>query len=187
MRKIIFQMMVSLDGYFEGPNKELDWHLVDNEFNDYASDLLGSVDALLFGRVTYQLMASYWPTPTAQMNDPVIAEKMNSLPKIVFSKTLVKADWNNTRLVKENAAKEISKLKRPPGKDMAIFGSSDLAVSLMASGLIDEYRIFINPVVLGSGKPLLQGLKNRLKLTLVRTKVFNSGLVLLCYKPAGKN
>jgi len=183
MRKIIFQMMVSLDGYFEGPNKELDWHLVDDEFNDYASDLLSSVDTLLFGRVTYQLMASYWPTPTAKTNDPLIAEKMNNLPKIVFSKTLAKVEWNNTRLVKENAAEEISKLKRQPGKDMAIFGSSDLTVSLMSSGLIDEYRIFVNPVVLGSGKALLKGLKDRLYLNLVRTKIFKSGLVLLCYKP----
>jgi len=182
MRKIIFQMMVSLDGYFEGPNKELDWHLVDDEFNDYASDLLSSVDTLLFGRVTYQLMASYWPTPTAKTNDPLIAEKMNNLPKIVFSKTLAKVEWNNTRLVKENAAEEISKLKREPGKDMAIFGSSDLTVSLMSSGLIDEYRIFVNPVVLGSGKALLKGLKDRLYLNLIRTRIFKSGLVLLCYK-----
>ncbi len=186
MRKIIFQMMVSLDGYFEGPDKELDWHLVDDEFNDYASDLLNSVDTLLFGRVTYQLMESYWPTPTAKTNDPTIAEKMNSLPKIVFSKTLAKAEWNNTRLVKENAAEEISKLKRLPGKDMAIFGSSDLAVSLMPSGLIDEYRIFVNPVVLGGGKPLLKGLKGRLNLALVRTRTFKSGLVLLSYKPGEK-
>jgi dihydrofolate reductase len=183
MRKIIFQMMVSLDGYFEGPNKELDWHFVDDEFNDYASDLLNSVDTLLFGRVTYQLMAGYWPTPTAKTDDPVIAEKMNNLPKIVFSKTLAKAEWNNTRLVKENAAGEIAKLKRQPGKDMAIFGSSDLAVNLIASGLIDEYRIFVNPVVLGSGKHLLKGLKDRFSLNLVRTKIFKSGLVMLCYKP----
>lgn len=185
MRKIIFQMMVSLDGYFEGPDHELDWHRVDGEFNDYARDLLDSVDTLLFGRVTYQLMAGYWPTPTAMTDDPVIAAKMNSLPKIVFSKTLAKADWNNTRLVKENAAGEISRLKRLPGMNMAIFGSSDLAVSLLGVGLIDEYRIFINPVVLGSGKPLLKGLKDRLNLNLVSSRIFKSGLVLLCYKPGG--
>lgn len=186
MRKIIFQMMVSLDGYFEGPNHELDWHLVDGEFNDYAADLLDSVDTLLFGRVTYQLMAGYWPTPAAMTDDPVIAAKMNGLSKIVFSRTLTKADWNNTRLVRENAVEEISKLKRQPGRDMAIFGSSDLAVSLMPAGLIDEYRIFVNPVVLGSGKPLLKGLNARLDLKLARTKVFESGLVLLCYMPGGR-
>lgn len=184
MRKIIFQMMVSLDGYFEGPNKELDWHRVDDEFNGYAADLLDSVDTLLFGRITYQLMTGYWPSAEAMTNDPIIAKKMNGLSKIVFSKTLTKADWNNTRLVKENAAQEISNLKQQPGKDMAIFGSSDLVVSLMLSNLIDEYRIFVNPVVLGSGKPLLKGLKNRLNLNLASTRIFKSGLVLLCYKPA---
>ena len=184
MKKIIFQMMVSLDGYFEGPNKELDWHLVDGEFNEYASDLLSSVDTILFGRVTYQLMASYWPTQTAKTDDPVIAEKMNSLAKIVFSKTLSKAEWNNTVLVKENAAEAISKLKRQPGKDMVIFGSSDLTVSLIDSGLIDEYRIFVNPVILGTGKPLLKGLKDRLNLKLIGTRLFESGLVMLCYKPS---
>jgi dihydrofolate reductase len=159
---------------------------VDDEFNDYASDLLSSVDTLLFGRVTYQQMASYWPTPTAKMNDPVIAEKMNNLLKIVFSRTLAKAEWNNSRLVKENTVEEIAKLKRQPGKDMAIFGSSDLTVSLAESNLIDEYRIFVNPVVLGGGKPLLRGLKGRLGLNLIGTKVFKSGLVLLCYKAGGR-
>jgi dihydrofolate reductase len=182
MRKIIFQMMVSLDGYFEGGNKELDWHLVDEEFNEYASALLDSVDTILFGRVTYQLMASYWPTPIAKTNDPVIAEKMNNLQKVVFSKTLTKAEWNNTMLVKKNAVEEISKLKQQSGKNMVIFGSSDLTVNLTNSNLIDEYRIFVNPVVLGSGKPLLKGLKDRLSLNLIRTKIFKSGLVMLCYK-----
>lgn len=187
MRKIIFQMMVSLDGYFEGKNKELDWHLVDEEFNEYAGDLLDSVEAILFGRVTYQLMESYWPTSAAKTNDPIIAEKMNNLRKIVFSKTLTKAEWSNSILVKENAADEILKLKQQPGRDMVIFGSSDLTVSLIKSGLIDEFRIFINPVVLTGGKPLLKGLKDRLSLSLVRTKIFKSGLVMLCYKPdAGK-
>ena len=183
MRRIIFQMMVSLDGYFEGPNKELDWHVVDEEFNHYASDLLDSVDTLIFGRVTYQLMASYWPTPAATVNDPVIARKMNGLPKIVFSKSLDEAKWQNTRLVKENAVEEISRLKQQPGKDMAIFGSSDLAVSLTPSGLIDEYRIFFNPIFLGAGKPLLHGLKGRLRLKLMKDRQFNSGVVMLCYQP----
>ena len=183
MRTIIFQMMISLDGYFEGPNQELDWHRVDDEFNDYANDLLDSVDTLLFGRVTYQLMAGYWPTPTAKTNDPIIAGKMNRLPKIVFSRTMARAEWNNTRLVKENAAQEIAQLKQQPGKNMAIFGSSDLTVSLMPSGLIDEYRIFVNQVVLGCGKPLLQGLHARLDMVLASTRIFKSGLVLLCYKP----
>lgn len=183
MRNIIFQNMISLDGYFEGPNKELDWHLVDDEFNDYAAGLLDSVDTLLFGRVTYQLMAGYWPTPEALADDPVIAAKMNGLQKVAFSRTLAQADWNNTRLVKADAVDEIRRLKQSPGKDMAIFGSSDLTVSLMGAGLVDEYRIFIAPLFLGGGKTLLQGLKDRLPLHLTDSRVFKSGLVLLNYKP----
>ncbi|HQT44688.1 MAG TPA: dihydrofolate reductase family protein [Candidatus Micrarchaeota archaeon] len=183
MRKLIFQMMVSLDGYFEGPNRELDWHgpVVDKEYNEYAAEFLDSIDTFVFGRVTYELMAGYWPTPLALKDDPIIASKMNSLKKIVFSRTLEKAEWNNSRLVRENPAAEIWRLKNLPGKDMAIFGSSDLSLPLIDNGLIDEYRIMVNPIVLGAGKPLFKGIKNRLKLELVGTRVFGSGLVVLFY------
>lgn len=187
MRKVIFFMLTTLDGFYEGPNGEIDWHSVDEEFNQFAIDQLNSVDVLLFGRVTYALMASYWPTPAATTNDPIVADKMNHLPKIVFSKTLSAVDWENTRLVKENAAEEILKLKRQPGKDLIIFGSSDLAVTLIRQGLIDEYRIMLNPVVLGDGKPLFKGIKDKLNLQLVKIKTFGSGNVLLCYQPAGKH
>jgi dihydrofolate reductase len=183
MRKIIFQMMISVDGYFEGPDKELDWHVVDKEFISYAIDLLNSVDTLLFGRVTYQMMAEYWPTPAAIEDEPIVAERMNFLPKIVFSPTLEKVEWQNSRLVKGNIAEEVTKLKHQAGKDMVIFGSSDLAVALTKLGLIDEYRIIVNPVLLGSGKTLLEGLHERLKLRLIETKTFSSGTVLLCYQP----
>jgi len=186
MRKVIFQMMVSVDGYFEGPNHELDWHLVDAEFNAYAAAFLDSLDALLFGRVTYQLMASYWPTSMANDDDPIIAGKMNALQKIVFSKSLDKVEWQNSRLVKDNFAAEVSKLKQQPGKDIAIFGSSDLAVELSEHGLIDEYRILVAPIALGNGKPLFKGLKSRLKLKFLRAKTFKSGVVMLEYAPAGK-
>jgi dihydrofolate reductase len=183
MRKVIFQMMVTLDGFFEGPNREIDWHIVDEEFNAYANDLLNSVDVLLFGRVTYELMASYWPTSSATTDDPIIADKMNNLPKIVFSKTLEKAEWKNTRLVKGNIAEEVSKLKHQPGNDLAIFGSSDLALSLIPMDLIDEYRIIVNPVVLGSGKPLFKGINKRLNLKLLKTRTLGSGNVILYYQP----
>ena len=183
-RKIIFQMMVSLDGYFEGPDKELDWHLVDDEFNEYAGELLDSVDAILFGRVTYQLMADYWPTEAAKHESPAIAKKMNALHKIVFSTTLAQAQWHNTTLIKDDALKEVSKLKRQHGQDLVIFGSSDLAVSLIDSALIDEFRILINPVVLSGGKSLLKGMKSRLDLDFISAKVFGSGLVMLRYRPS---
>jgi dihydrofolate reductase len=186
MRKLIFFMLTTLDGFYEGPNKEIDWHNVDEEFNEFAIEQLNSVDVLLFGRVTYELMASYWPTPAATTNDPIVADKMNGLPKIVFSKTLSSVEWQNTRLVKENIAEEISKLKQQPGKDLIIFGSSDLAVTLIQHGLIDEYRIMVNPVVLGNGKSLFKGINHKLNLKLLKTKTFRSGNVLLYYQPAEK-
>jgi dihydrofolate reductase len=180
-------MLTSLDGFFEGPNGELDWHVVDREFNDFAIEQLNSVDSILFGRVTYELMASYWPTPSAVEGDPLVAGKMNGLPKIVFSKTLSTAGWNNTRLVRENFSQEISRLKQQPGKDMIIFGSSDLAVTFIQHGLIDEYRIMVNPVALGNGKPLFKGIDDRLHLQLIKTKTFSSGNVLLYYHPEIKS
>ena len=147
-------------------------------------DQLGTTDTLLFGRVTYEVMASYWPTPTAIENDPIVARKMNSISKIVFSRTLDRADWNNTRLVKEDLAGEIQALKQMPGKDLFIFGSSRLAASLAQMGLIDEYRIMVNPIVLGSGKPLLGGIKEKLPLKLINSMTFHNGNILLYYKPA---
>jgi dihydrofolate reductase len=175
--------MVTLDGFFEGPNGEIDWHNVDEEFNDFANEQLNSIDILLFGRVTYELMASYWPTPSAAMNDPVIADKMNKLPKIVFSKILTSVEWQNTRLVKENIVEEISKLKQKPGKDLIIFGSSDLVATFIRYGSIDEFRIMVNPVVLGNGKPIFKSINNKLNLKLLKTKSFRNGNVLLYYEP----
>jgi dihydrofolate reductase len=188
MRKVILSNMVTLDGFFEGPNKELDWHIVDEEFNQYANDLLSKVDALLFGRVTYQLMADYWPAaatnPSTPQSDVEIADKMNNLPKIVFSKTLQEVKWNNSRLVKENIADEISKMKHQPGKDMVIFGSGSIVSTFMQHGLIDEYRIIVNPIVLGNGNPLFKGINGKQNLKLLNTKVFDSGIVILFYEPA---
>jgi len=187
MRKVILSNMVTLDGFFEGPNKELDWHIVDEEFNKYAIDLLSNVDALLFGRVTYQLMADYWPaaaTNTSTSKDDLeIADKMNNLSKIVFSKTLQEVKWNNSRLVKDNIAEEISKMKQQPGKDMVIFGSGSVVSTFMQHGLIDEYRIIVNPVVLGNGKPLFKGINGKQNLKLLKTKVLGSGVVILYYEP----
>jgi dihydrofolate reductase len=183
MRKVIFQNMISLDGFFEGPAREIDWHNVEDEFNEYAIDFLNSVDTLMFGRITYELMAGYWPTETVNTNDSMIAGKMNSLSKIVFSKSLEKAEWNNTRLFKGDIAREVARMKLGPGRDIAIFGSSDLAVALIPHGLIDEFSILINPIILGKGKTLFKGLDYRLKLNLLKTKVFKSGNVLLCYQP----
>jgi dihydrofolate reductase len=184
MRTLYLFDMVTLDGFFEGPAKgELDWHNVDAEFNEFSIDQLNATDLLLFGRVTYEGMASYWPTPAAIKNDPVVAGKMNSLPKIVVSRTLEKADWNNTRLIKSNIVEEILKLKSQPGKDIAIFGSADLASAFTRHGLIDEYRIMVNPIILGKGTPLFRGISDKFKLKLLKARTFKSGNVLLCYQP----
>lgn len=186
MRKLIFQMMISLDGYFEGPAREIDWHNVDAEFNEHALELISRVDLMLFGRVTYELMAGYWPTENARTDDPQVAAAMNNTEKIVFSTTLNKADWEHTRLVKSDAAGEIQRLKQLPGKDMVIFGSSDLGASLIEAGLIDEIHIIVNPILLGSGKPLFKGIHRRISLELKSAKVFKSGNVLLVYRTARK-
>jgi dihydrofolate reductase len=186
MGKVIVFNMVTVDGYIAGPNGEIDWHRVDDEFNDFAIDQLSSAEGLIFGRVTYQLMASYWPTPSALADDPIVAGKMNAIPKLVFSRTLQMADWQNTRLVKTDAAAEISRLKQLPGGDQYVFGSANLARTLIQNGLVDEYRLIVNPVVLGSGLPLFQGVKDPLHLKLANSRTFRNGNVLLYYQPGRK-
>jgi len=179
MRKIIVSNYVSLNGFFAGPNGEIDWFLWDDETEEYAKELAASIDTILFGRVTYDLMAGYWPT--AATENPVITDYMNHSPKIVFSRSLEKAEWNNTRLLREIDQEEILDMKEQPGKDLVIYGSGSIVSTLAGSGLIDDYRIFVNPVVLGSGKHLFAGLKERLKLNLLSTKTFRCGVVLLHY------
>jgi len=183
MRKVIVSNLVSLDGYFEGPNKELDWFVVEEEFFDYVKEMFTTVDTILFGRVTYQMMESYWPTNTD--GDPIITNKMNALPKVVFSKTLEEVKWgkwNNARLIKENIAEEVTKMKQEQGKDMVIFGSGELVSSFTQLGLIDEYRIILNPVILGNGNLLFKGIKERISLTLQKTKTLGSGVIILYYE-----
>ena len=183
MSKIILFNMMTLDGFFEGPNREIDWHNVDNEFNEFAIEQLNNASVLIFGRITYELMAGYWPTSDALSDDPVVAEKMNSLPKIVFSKTLNNPGWNNTRLVRGDPEKVCRELKEKNDKDIFIFGSAGLASKFMHLGLIDEYRIMINPLILGNGKPLFKQSGDRFLLKLIKSRKFRSGNVLLYYEP----
>ena len=186
MRKLFSFNMVTLDGFFEGPQHEIDWHNVDGEFNEFAIEQLGTIEVILFGRVTYQMMASYWPTPSAIADDPIVAGQMNRVPKIVVSRTLDKAEWNNTRLIKDHLAEEIKALKQQPGKDLALFGSANLMATLMQLDLIDEHRLMVNPIILGSGVPLFKKASDRLGLKLVKTRGFGNGNVLLCYQPDRK-
>jgi dihydrofolate reductase len=183
MRKLSVFMMVSLDGYYEGPKKEIDWHNVDAEFNEFAAEQLDAMDTILFGRVTYQMMAGYWPTVEGIHDDPIIAGKMNRFPKLVFSKTLREVEWNNSKLISDDIPNEVLKLKQQSGKDLVIFGSGILVTSLSNLGLMDEYRIMVNPVVLGGGTPLFHGINERLRLRLLSTRTFRNGNVLLTYQP----
>jgi dihydrofolate reductase len=186
MRKIFTFLVATVDGYYEGSKGEFDWPVVDEEFNEFSLQQLEEVDTLLFGRVTYQLMASYWPTPAAQQDDPKVAAKMNGLPKIVVSRTLEEAEWANTQVIKGDVAEELGKLKQQPGKDIAIFGSSDLTVSLLRLGLVDELRIMVSPVALGDGRSLFRTADERISLKLLTTRPFRSGNVLLTYQPAAR-
>ena len=180
-RLILFNMM-TLDGFFEGPNKEIDWHHVDHEFNDFAIEQLNSASALIFGRLTYDLMANYWPTPDTIKNDPKVATKMNSIPKIVFSRTLKKAEWNNTKLMRGISKDEIENLKQQSGKNIFILGSAKLAADFRLVGLIDEYRIMVNPIIIGKGNPLFQVSDKRENIVLHSSKTFKNGNVLLVYR-----
>lgn len=182
-RRLFISNMISADGYFEGPGRDISWHHVDAEYNDYAIDMLESVDRLLFGRITWELMASYWPTETAIKNDPQVAALMNKLPKYVCSRSLQKLGWQNSHLVSEPCLDTIRRWKSEPGRDIAVFGSSQLSKSLLESKLVDEVRLIVAPVLLGQGNSLFEGLPQKLNLTLMDLQSFASGNVLLRYRP----
>lgn len=183
MRKLSVFNLVTLDGYFAGKGGDISWHTVDAEFNKYAEEKANSGNILVFGRVTYELMSSYWPTLEAVKNDPIVASGMNSAEKIVFSRTLAKADWHNTRLVKDDLLTEIDRLKQQSRKDLTVLGSGSIVSQLARQGLIDEYQILVNPVALGAGKTMFEGITDRIVLKLVNVRQFGNGGVLLTYRP----
>jgi dihydrofolate reductase len=186
MRKLVVFNSVSVDGYFVDGDGSMSW--AHNVHTDEEWEAFGAANAragglLVFGRVTYELMHSYWPTPAAIQTDPILAERMNHLPKVVFSRTLDEASWSNTTLVKNNLVAEIRRIKNEPGPDMVILGSGSLVLQLASERLIDEYQLVVVPVVLGKGRTLFDGLKERLTLKLAKTQAFGNGNVLLCYEP----
>ena len=183
MRKVIVSNLISLDGFIGRANGDIDWFVTNEEFFEDTPDQLDEADTFLFGRVTYEGMASYWPTQAAISDQPEIAERMNRFAKVVFSKTLDQADWNNSRLVKSDLGAEVARLRQQPGKDMLIFGSGQIVAALTQLGLIDEYRIFLNPVILGSGRPMFAGVTTSPRLRLLATKPLKSGVVALTYAP----
>ncbi len=181
MRRLIMWNMVTLDGYFEGPTSwDIGWHeyVWGEEWEQLSIEQSKSIGLLLFGRVTYEGMARYWSSATGE-----IADFMNSIPKVVFSRTLGKAEWSNTRLVKTNAEEEVATLKEQPGQDLFIFVSANLSSTLMRRCLIDEYRLGLNPLILGGGNPLFKPSPERMKLRLMEARALKSGVVILRYKP----
>lgn len=177
--------MVTLDGFFEGPKHDLSWHHVDAEFNDFAVAQMMEADTILFGKRTYQLMEEFWPSKAGLEGDPAVADLMNNTPKVVVSSSLKEIKetehWRNARLIKSNVKKELQKLKEQDGKDIIVLASSNLCLSLLEWGLLDEIRIMENPVAIGEGTTLFKGLKNRVNFKLVQERTFQSGNVLLTY------
>ncbi|MEU2247107.1 dihydrofolate reductase family protein [Streptomyces sp. NPDC019224] len=188
MSKIVYWMSMSLDGFIEGPHRNIDWHVVDDELHRYFNDQLAGMGAMLDGRVTHQLMAGFWPTadqdpadagPTAEF-----APLWRDTPKYVYSRTLEHADWNTT-IVRDVVPEEVRALKERTDGDLAL-GGADLAASFAALDLIDEYRVYVQPVLIGRGKPMFPTEETRTALRLLGTRAFGNGVVELRYEPAGR-
>jgi dihydrofolate reductase len=185
MRKVVVLMHTSLDGFLAGPNGEMDWITFDEELADDVGKITANADTALYGRITYEMMESYWPTagesPTASKHDIEHSNWVNNALKVVFSKSLKETDWKNTMIVKDKIAETISDMKNQQGKNLLLIGSASIAHEFMKHNLIDEYRINVNPVILGTGIPLFKNVNDRVNLNLVQSKVFKSGVVALQY------
>jgi dihydrofolate reductase len=178
MRKVIMWNMVTIDGFFEGPNSDISWFVFDDELEGYINETQEQAGTLIFGRVTYQLMADYWPSEQGK-----IADFMNGIEKVVFSRTLESVDWNNSKLVKDDVAQEVARLKADDGGDIFLFGSAYLASTLIERDLIDEHRLGINPVILGRGTPLFKSSDRSIGMNLLESRMLKSGVVVLHYAP----
>lgn len=193
MGRVVYSMQVSLDGYIEGANQELDWHIVDEELQSYVITQQSRVGAYLWGRRVYEHMAAYWPTADQDPAAPSFvldyAAIWKNTPKIVFSRTLKQVEHNaadNVRLLREVTPETVASLKTEFGKDLSV-GGPDLASSFMRLGLIDEYGLFVQPIILGRGTPFFPQLDRPIKLRLLETRRFTSGVVYLRYQPAGSS
>lgn len=187
MSKVIVSMMTSLDGFIEGPNRELDWTYEGPEFEDYCDEMMERADTMLFGRVSYEMMVKYWPAAEANPRsawEGGLARKMNSLPKIVLSRTLERPEWTNTRILRDRIADEIRAVKGRATKNVMVFGGAGIIASLRKLGLVDEYRLIVHPVVLGRGTPLFTEVTERFALRHTRTTRLSMGIDILYYEPA---
>ena len=186
MRKLIVFNHVSIDGYFTGENGDFRWAHTGSDDPEYQAFVAGNASGegqLLFGRITYDLMAGYWPTPIANQQNPVVAKAMNNMQKVVFSGTMEKASWNNTKLVRTDIVSEIRKMKNESGPGMVIMGSGSIISQLAQEQVIDEYHVIVNPVALGKGRTMFDGMDKMLSLKLICTRSFNNGKVLLRFEP----
>jgi dihydrofolate reductase len=182
MRKLIVFNQITLDGYFTDAKGDMSWaRKQDPEWTAFTSENASGGGELLFGRVTYEMMSSFWPTPQAHALAPTVAQRMNQLPKVVFSRTLERADWNNTKLVQGNIEAEVQKLKAAPGQDLVLMGSGSVVSQLAQARLIDSYQIVISPTVLGRGRTLFAGVTEKFQLKLEKTRTFSNGNVVLWY------
>ena len=185
MRKIISFMHISLDGFVAGLNGEMDWIKVDEEIFDYVGKRISEGDTALYGRVTYQMMENYWPDagakPTATKHDIEHSKWYNKAQKVVLSKTMKNAGLSNTKIISENLSDMINEIKQQPGNDILLFGSPTATHSLIQLNLIDGYWLFVNPIILGQGIPLFADIKDKIKLNLLNTRRFTSGVTELNY------
>jgi dihydrofolate reductase len=185
MRKLIFFMHASLDGFVAGLKGELDWIKVDEEIFDFVGTMTDQADAALYGRVTYQMMENYWPTagekPDASKHDIEHSRWYNNVPKIVLSTTLKENGLKNTKVISQNISDHINKLKHQDGKNILIFGSPSASKSLLNEGLVDEFWIFVNPILFGKGIPLFKDISEIVKLSLIESRTFKSGVIALHY------
>jgi|SRR5579872_4308885 len=183
MAKLIMWNLMTLDGFVEGPGRDISWHndVWGSELEQLSIEQLNKAGALLFGRVTYELMANYWPTATGEAGE--VADLMNRMPKFVLSRTLTRSDWNNVTFFSGDAAKTVSNLKRETEKDIYLFGSANLAASLVPHGVFDEIRIGLTPHILGAGTPLFKPGDTRQQLRLLEARPFSTGITILRYQP----
>ncbi len=182
MRKLNSFTFLTLNGYYKGKNGDTSWHQHGGEESQYSQDSLKANNILLFGRTTYEMMYNFWPTPMASEMFPEVASGMNKAEKIVFSNSLQAPTWKNTTVISGDIVEQIRNLKTTNGKDLTILGSGSIVKQFSEAGLIDSYQILIDPVVLGEGTSLFEGLKKKLELNLVDSRVFNSGSVLFTYE-----
>jgi dihydrofolate reductase len=185
MRKLIVFNQVSIDGRFVDAKGDMSWaHKDDAEWNDYVNGNASGGGVLVFGRITYEMMAGYWPSPMAAKNNPVVAQQMNRLPKIVFSRTLENTSWQNTTLLHGDPSDEMRRLKKEDGGDMVVMGSGTIVSQLTEHGLVDQYQIVVVPVILGGGRTMFDGVTRRPSLRLMQTRSFSNGNVVMHYERA---